>query len=110
MNIPHFLDLALELETEISKLYETIADRSGDRPIAARLKAIANEELNHANSLRRGKEREYNVHSASPFAPHIFWLQKGPCQTVRIKGPYLPLLSLCWLFGTGIKAIILVCR
>lgn len=55
MDIPKILDLAVELETEISKLYELVADLSGDPPIAARLKAIANEELNHANSLRRGK-------------------------------------------------------
>jgi len=55
MEIPKFLDLAVDLETEISKLYELIAELSGDPPTASRLKAIANEELNHANALRRGK-------------------------------------------------------
>jgi rubrerythrin len=55
MDIPRFLDLAVELEAQISELYEQIADLSCDPPIAARLKAIASEELNHANALRRGK-------------------------------------------------------
>src|SRR4030042_3223628 len=55
MDIPNFLDLAEALETQISLLYNTIAERSGDPPIAARLKALANEELNHANVLRSGK-------------------------------------------------------
>jgi rubrerythrin len=55
MDIPRFLDLALALETEISKLYDLIADHSGDPLTAASLKAIAAEELNHANIIRRGK-------------------------------------------------------
>ena len=55
MDIPKFLDLAVDLETQISMLYNTIAERSGDPPIATRLKTLANEELNHANVLRRGK-------------------------------------------------------
>ena len=55
MDIPRFLDLAEELETQISKLYARVADSSGDPPIAARLKALAGEELNHANAIRRGK-------------------------------------------------------
>ena len=55
MDIPKFLDLAVDLETQISKLYEFVADLSGDAPVAARLKAIAGEELNHANAIRRGK-------------------------------------------------------
>ena len=38
MEIPKFLDLALELETEISKLYEIIAELSGDQPVAAQLR------------------------------------------------------------------------
>jgi len=54
MDIPKFLDLAVELETQISLLYDTIAKRSGDPPIATRLIALANEEHNHANVLRRG--------------------------------------------------------
>jgi len=54
MNIPNFLNLATELETEISRLYEQIADASGDPPIGARLKSIANEEINHANTIRSG--------------------------------------------------------
>jgi rubrerythrin len=56
MDMPKFLDLAVKLETEISKLYRTIAERSGDAPIAARLYALANEEVNHANVLRRGRQ------------------------------------------------------
>jgi hypothetical protein len=36
MDILKFLDLALELEAEISKLFEMIADLSGAPPIAAR--------------------------------------------------------------------------
>jgi len=55
MDIPKFLDLGVEFETQISKLYETIAELSGDPPIATRLKTLANEEVNHANVLRRGK-------------------------------------------------------
>ncbi len=55
MDIPKFLDLAVDLETQISILYNTIAERSGDPPIATRLKTLANEELNHANVIRRGK-------------------------------------------------------
>jgi rubrerythrin len=55
MDIPKFLDLAADLETQLSMLYDTIAERSGDPPIATRLKTLANEELNHANVLRRGK-------------------------------------------------------
>jgi rubrerythrin len=56
MDIVEFLDTAIDLETQISELYNTIAERSGDPPIASRLKVIANEELNHANVLRRGKQ------------------------------------------------------
>lgn len=56
MDISKFLDLAVNLETQISKLYETIAERSGDPPIAARLKTLANEEINHANVIRIGKK------------------------------------------------------
>jgi len=55
MDIAEFLDLAVELETQISKLYELVADLSGDPPIASRLKAIAAEEINHANTIRHGK-------------------------------------------------------
>jgi rubrerythrin len=55
MEILKFLDLAVDLETQISLLYNTIAERSGDPPIATRLKALANEELNHANVLQTGK-------------------------------------------------------
>jgi bacterioferritin (cytochrome b1) len=55
MDISKFLDLADELELEISKLYQLIADDSGDQPIASRLRAVANEEVNHANTIRRGK-------------------------------------------------------
>jgi rubrerythrin len=55
MDIPKFLDLALELETLISELYTTIAELSGDPPIARKLKTLAGEEINHANAIRRGK-------------------------------------------------------
>lgn len=55
MDIVKFLDIAVDLETQISLLYDTIAERSGDPPIATRLKTLATEELNHANILRRGK-------------------------------------------------------
>jgi hypothetical protein len=54
MDIAKFLGLALELETEISKLYEVIAEFSGDAPIAAQLRVLASTELNHANIIRRG--------------------------------------------------------
>jgi rubrerythrin len=56
MDIPKFLDLALELETLISKIYTTIAELSGDPPIAKQLKTLAGEEINHANAIRRGRE------------------------------------------------------
>ncbi len=55
MDIMKFLDIAIDLETQISKIYEFVAERSGDPPIASRLKAIANEEINHANFIRQGK-------------------------------------------------------
>lgn len=55
MDIRKFLDLAQELETEIFKLYEAVGERSGDPPTAARLKALASDEMNHANVIRRGK-------------------------------------------------------
>lgn len=54
MDVPRFLDLAVELEAQISELYEQIAELSGDPAVAARLKAIASEELNHANVIRAG--------------------------------------------------------
>ena len=55
MEIVRFLDLAVELETRISNLYKKIAEHSGDEPIAARLKTLSKEEINHANAIRRGK-------------------------------------------------------
>ena len=54
MDISKFLDLALELETEISKLYEFAAELSGDQPVAAQLRMLASAELNHANIIRTG--------------------------------------------------------
>ena len=65
MEIPKFLDLALELETEISKLYEIIAELSGDQPVAAQLRMLASAELNHANIIRRGIE--FNEEAPSLF-------------------------------------------
>jgi hypothetical protein len=55
MDIPRFLDLAVDLETQLSKVYEALAERCGEPPIAAQLKALANAEINHANIIRRGR-------------------------------------------------------
>jgi len=55
MELSSFMDLAVDLELGISDLYKQIADRAGDEPLAARLRALAKEELNHANAIRRGK-------------------------------------------------------
>ena len=56
MDMSRYLDLALELELEIARLYEAVAERSGDPPTSARLRSLANEETNHANTIRRGRE------------------------------------------------------
>jgi rubrerythrin len=55
MDVAHFIDTAAELEAEISKLYEALAKNSGDRPVASRLLKLADEEIQHVNLLRRGK-------------------------------------------------------
>ena len=55
MDIPRFLDLAVDLETQLSKVYEALAERCGEPLIAAQLKALANAEINHANIIRRGR-------------------------------------------------------
>lgn len=55
MEIGSFMDLAAGLELGISDLYKKIAEMSRDEPTAARLRTLAKEEINHANSIRRGK-------------------------------------------------------
>jgi rubrerythrin len=62
MDISHFLDLSIELETQLSKNYEALASVSGDDSLTKRLKSLAAEELNHANILRLGK----NYYAAMP--------------------------------------------
>ena len=55
MNIPEFLDLAAEIEVNVSDLYNAIVANTSDQPIAHQLKKLANEEMKHANILRTGK-------------------------------------------------------
>ncbi len=55
MNIEKFLDLGTELETLVSSLYEEIAKLAGDEATSKQLIKISREELNHANSLKMGK-------------------------------------------------------
>lgn len=56
MNIPEFLDLAVELELGISALYSDLAHISNDPPVSGRMAILANEEIKHANILRSGKQ------------------------------------------------------
>ena len=56
MDIPKFLDLAVELELQISALYTALADLSNDPPVARRMNLPAKEELKHAAILRSGKQ------------------------------------------------------
>ena len=55
MNIPEFLDLAAEIEVNVSGLYRAIAANANGQPIAQQLEQLANEELKHANVLKAGK-------------------------------------------------------
>jgi len=55
MNIPEFIDLAAEIEANVSSLYNAIAANTNDRPIAQQLEQLADEELKHANILWTGK-------------------------------------------------------
>jgi hypothetical protein len=55
MNIEKFLTLGAELETRLSAVYEEAAVLAVDEPTSKLLKKISGEELNHAASLRMGK-------------------------------------------------------
>ncbi len=55
MKIEKFLDLGAELETQVSFLYEKIAKLAEDEAMSKQLLKISREELNHANSLKMGK-------------------------------------------------------
>jgi rubrerythrin len=55
MNIEKFLDLGAELEAKLSALYQKIAPLAVDEATTKQLIKISHEELNHANSLRTGK-------------------------------------------------------
>jgi rubrerythrin len=55
MNIPDFIDLATDIEVNVSGLYNAVAANTSDRPIAQQLEQLADEELKHANILRTGK-------------------------------------------------------
>jgi len=55
MNIEKFLDLGAEVETQISAIYEKVASFAVDESAAKQLLKISREELNHANSLKMGK-------------------------------------------------------
>ncbi len=56
MEIALFLELATELETRISKVYEKLSGIADNDPLAGRLLSMSDEEINHANVLRRGKD------------------------------------------------------
>jgi hypothetical protein len=62
VDIPSFLDLGIELETEISKAYRGLAWLPAHPALTKRLRSLANDELNHANMLRIGK----NYHKEMP--------------------------------------------
>jgi rubrerythrin len=55
MNIPEFIDLAIEIELIVSDLYQLIAANTTDPPLAKQLGKLSQEELNHANILQAGK-------------------------------------------------------
>lgn len=56
MEIALFLELATELEMRISKVYEKMSGIADNDPLAGRLLSMLDEEINHANILRRGKD------------------------------------------------------
>jgi rubrerythrin len=56
VDIPDFLIVAAELEMLASKLYLSLADLSPGSDSVRQLRSLANEEVNHANILNRGKE------------------------------------------------------
>jgi rubrerythrin len=55
MNIPDFLAAAAELEMVASKLYETLAGLSPDMSLTRSLRALSNDEVNHANAITAGR-------------------------------------------------------
>jgi rubrerythrin len=55
MNIEKFLDLGTEIESQISLIYEKVAKLTVDEAVSEQLIKISREELNHANSLKMGK-------------------------------------------------------
>jgi rubrerythrin len=55
MDIEKFLDLGTELELKISKIYEKLAGLTNDASLSKRLMSLSGEEINHANTLRTGK-------------------------------------------------------
>jgi rubrerythrin len=55
MDIERFLDLGTELELKISKIYEKMAGLTNDTSLSKRLMSLSGEEINHANTLRTGK-------------------------------------------------------
>lgn len=55
MDIERFLNLAAEIETQISEIYQKVATLAVDEATAKQLLKISHEEINHANSLKTGK-------------------------------------------------------
>lgn len=55
MNLNTFIDMGIELEETISACYEGLSKLSHDETLSWRLNKMAQEEKNHANLLRSGK-------------------------------------------------------
>jgi rubrerythrin len=64
MNIPDFLTAAAELEMVAAMLYETMADLSPEGGMARHLRALANDETRHANSITMGKRYSQEMSDA----------------------------------------------
>ena len=87
MDIPELLDIAIDLETQISMLYSRIAERSGDPSIATRLKTLVNEELNHARAIRRNK-KYYNEEYPDVFPGIMVDVNKARIELEEVKTFY----------------------
>ena len=55
MTIEKFLSLGDELETQLSQIYRKVASLTHNNPTSTKLTKISHEELNHASSLKMGK-------------------------------------------------------
>jgi hypothetical protein len=56
MEISRFLELGIEIEMKISRIYSELALLAENEELAEKLRSISDEEINHANSLRMGKK------------------------------------------------------